>query len=473
MFYRHEMNMYTGVALSGVYTRSPATKTTPDDIKNEVYTALSKVVLAHPALALTLHLPEVPDKQAPTFQLLEKVDLANQVIWSPQPQDHEQEEEAVAAQLGKSFEHIDKIPPWRLLVSASEDGTRVSVSFLYHHSVGDGTSGRVFLSDLCDALNHPSPSSPATSLVHIPKDAKIQPALESVLPMPQSWLTMLTTLAKEFGFLTKIPRGLWTGTPCTDTVALGRPVHPLVKRFAISKEDMGPLASECKKRGTTVTAVVTALLIVALDRVFLDTEKEGGNSGDHKILSCAIPRNLRSLIDTAKGVPEDGMGVYVAGMEVRLNRSDLHSSASSSSTSEAEATVAAVWFASKATTAVFQKAIARKNQDLNTGMLKYAGPIQKLIEGCIGKTRTASLEVSSLQAPPPTLDGTWTLDDLYFTQPANAISAPVTLSTVGYKGGALNMTCVWAPEFVEDPELGEKVVTKFKEILKMVMEAIE
>lgn len=492
MFYRHEMNMYTGVALSGVYTRSPGVKDlSKSSLKEEIYKALSIVVHGHPALALTLHLPEVmTDKQVPTFQLLEKVDLANHVIWAAQPQEQKEEEEEVAVQLAKSFEHIDRVPPWRLLVCSSQDGNRVSVSFLYHHSVGDGTSGRVFLEDLCDALNHPllpsspspSPATPNTEVL-IPKDAAIQPALETVLPMPQSWLTMLTTLAKEFGPLTKTPRGLWTGTPCTDTVALGRPVRPLVKRFAIGKEDMGLLASECKRRGTTVTAVVTALLVVALDRVFLDSEKEGTglSSREYKMLSCAIPRNLRSLIDPAQGVPEDGMGVYVAGMEVVLNRSDLHPSPSSSPISEAEATAAAVWFASKATTAVIQKALSRQNYDLNTGMLKYAGPIRKLLEGCIGKTRSASLEVSSLQAPIPAhaqhptqpKQGQWTLDDMYFTQPANAISAPVTVSTVGYKGGALNMTCVWAPEFVEDAEIGEKVVRKFGETLRVVMEAIE
>lgn len=82
--------------------------------------------------------------------------------------------------IGRWFENMDKIPPWRDMV-CSRGPDALSVSFVFNHTIGDGTSGRIFLTDFAKALTAACPGAEESMVVvNIPEEIPISPSLESM-----------------------------------------------------------------------------------------------------------------------------------------------------------------------------------------------------------------------------------------------------------------------------------------------------
>lgn len=426
--------MYTGVALSGVYTNTKGKEVTTTTSLATVYGALKQVVLKHPNLALLIH---GQSTQKPSFTLAPRVDLAHHVVWY-NGYTKNQETEKITEHIGRLWQNIEDIPPWTILVFPYEH--ELSVSFVFHHSLGDGTSGKIFLFDFCKALNSSSaPLLDDDPIVEIPRGTKIPPSLEEALEMPQSFLNMTGVLAKHVGLLPG--PNVWKTKPTVDTFSPGKgPLKPKITRQSIAAESMQKLLTECRRRGTTVTALIMAIAVVSLDSCLLSDDS-------FTAIPTVIPRNLRPLIDE---VGANGMGVYVASIMAPVYRADLRTTTSGSLNE-------IIWKVSGNLSTNIKKEVAKKNYDLNSGMLKLVPDLRKYFLEKVGKSREGSIEVSSLLAEKTAGSATdeWSLDDLYFAQGANAIGDPIMMSVISYKGGALNMACTWASEYLEDSFMAE------------------
>ncbi|TQN65238.1 putative alcohol acetyltransferase FCK4 [Colletotrichum shisoi] len=102
------------------------------------------------------------DKQAACYVHVPRINFAEHIQWlSPS------RPEATDAVLCKhlSFQHdqlwlqLDQRPPWRIAVipidTAQGSPSEIEVVFSFHHAIGDGTSGSIFLGRLLNALLNP------------------------------------------------------------------------------------------------------------------------------------------------------------------------------------------------------------------------------------------------------------------------------------------------------------------------------
>ena len=350
------------------------------------------------------------------------------VVWSEKI-DRDQELELLKRHLATQFENVDEIPPWRLLVCARDN--QLSVTFLFHHSLGDGTTGTIFLRELCKSLNSSTPSQ--NSIIEIPSTQVIRPSLESVLSMPQGIFNMIKIAATAIGLL-KSPESPWTGPPNSDTFSPGKSsLEPKIAQYSISAEDMHKLLIECRRHGTTITALLTAIGVLSLDFAIQDDS--------YKTIISSVPRNLRPIIEQVSG---NDMGVFVASVGSVFDRTKLKFETSDFSD--------VVWATSNHITGSIQDAIKKRNAELNSGLLKYVGNMRQFLIKSTGKQRLGSIVMSSLvvEKTSELITDEWTLDDFYFTQCVNSLGFPINLCTISYKGGALNMTCTWASEIVPD-----------------------
>lgn len=64
------------------------------------------------------------------------------------------------------------------------------------------------------------------------------------------------------------------------------------------------------------------------------------------------------------------------------------------------------------------------------------------------------------------------MDELFFFQCANLFGAPLCFSSLGYKGGQLNISCVWGTGVVED-KLVDKVLENFKTYVHILVDSIK
>lgn len=436
MNHRHDLNMYTAVAISALFTKtSPASKV---ETKPLVYAALKSLILKHPSLALLIHGPSTDN---PEFHLAETVDLTQMVIWSEEGLTTQDQEQALVTKyLTHPFKNVDKIPPWRLLV-CPRGSQALSVSFVFHHSIGDGTSGKIFLTDLADALNTAVPDSSTT--VTIPTNSKIPPSLEMISKLQYGFFFLVNEFAKKYGIIKPPTQGVWAGTTLA-LEAFNPPIRVQTSHLSLEPALIKTLAAECRRRQVSVSALIAALAVVAVDTA---VPSDAGKS-----LAASLPRNLRPVL---AAVGEDDMGVYVTGMTSVFERAKLRSAS--------PAYMDRVWAATAQITKVIKASIALRDWNSSVGKLRNIPNMRSYIKSLVGTPATSSVDISTLliNKPPTKETDVWAMDDISFTQSPNLFRSALVLNSIGFKGEKLNVSFVWASEVLSD-ELAAQVVDQFK-----------
>lgn len=453
MNHRHGLNMYTAVAMSAIISRPSSSN---DDMRSTVYGALKTAILNHPSLALLIH---GDSTNAPEFRMADQVDMAQMVTWCNDNSTQNEEQALVTKYLGRKFENIDEIPPWRVVVCA-RGREALSVTFVFNHTIGDGTSGRIFLNDLAKALNTASPVAEGSTVVKVPKEMEIPPSLEMVSKLRLGFFYLVSEFAKLFGVVNPA-QGVWAGT---STIASAEeftpPVDVQVARLSLDAALVQKLASECQARKLSMSGLISALAVVALDTVIPDA-----STGANTKISAALPRNLRPAL-AGSGVGANDMGLFVSSIDTILARSKVRSSGTTDG--------ARVWATAAQLTQVIRDNIALKDWNTSVGLLRYVPNMRSYLQSLIGKPATTSLDISTLLVDPSTstsVTDKWTLKEFSFTQSPNLFSSAFILNSIGYKGDKLNVTFVWAKE-VLDNELAAKIVDQFKKSVEELGQSI-
>lgn len=479
----HDLNIYHGALISGVFTSPQGTDLSLAN-KNVLYPALEMVIKKHSSLICCIH---HQDTDYPRLVMTDTIDLDKQVNILETPNTERERVKLYEQYVSNQFDDIENVCPWRVIISPIEteivnnhDSRKLSdasertlfnnitkweVAFYFHHSISDGVGGRIFITSLFDSLNEiflssasmtyttlPINSDKVTSnsIVKIPKGSMNLPkSLESLLKMPLSMKFLCKNAASEFGLVSP-KKDCWTGPPLPDA-HLPAPHHikTRLKRAQIPAEQMLKLQQACRLQDTSITCLVATLLLSAVSKSIPAGERiiESGDCGGldregrpYQKLCFALARNLRPLAGSAKGVTAETIGDYACSHDMTIHRRNLENGDDW------------LWETARTVKTTLQTEIARGDQDLNPGLLRYASSIRKYFLQKTGRSRLHTFELSSIVAPKPASSSneTWSIENLGFVQTASSEGGPFSLSTISFKGEGLMLGFSWGESILPE-----------------------
>lgn len=406
--FSHDAKKFNCLILSAVFSVTDESQSLS---KPELYASIRSVIFKNSSLALQIH--GRPDGNS-SFVLADQLDLDNHVTIFD---NHNSEKERMTMYedyASRNFESIERIPPWRVVVSplshwqeASAPTTdshstlksarssastatygerappkQYEVAFIFHQSLGDLMSGRIFLTSLHNALNNlcdDDRHKTIDNLVDIVDTNISTKSLESVLTIsrslsssPPSSSSLFSSRARLFpkSIAEQVGRCLkpassssgsgingpkkrkvacWTGAPIPQQQAkAAAATHTNLRRLRVPAETMQMLTLLCRLRRTTVTCLLTCVVLASLSRAIPSTyQAADGTTGDTSApngrtrvrggecggldqhgqpftnLQASLTRNLRGLIPSHNLIDSESMGVYQCKHEFGFLRDEL------------------------------------------------------------------------------------------------------------------------------------------------------
>jgi hypothetical protein len=427
---RHNLSFYINVALTARYTSSasPLSKAT-------IYRALTTLITTHAPLGTTILSENTPH---PTFARLARINLDELVTIThlraatTDPAEELAEiDEILSSQHNNKFRELGRLPPWRVVIIAPRTpdpaARGVDVAFVYHHALGDGATGLAFHRALLRALNTPCEAAEEeVPSVVVPPEIPLAAPLEGLVSMS----TSVSKLWSQIWFPKTTHAGHWSGA------AIQIPLKTVVRTVVFPAGILAGVVAACRREGTTVTALLEAVLARAFFGVLgEETEK----------LSTTAAIDLRRFIP---GAGDETMGVMVCSVSVVHERR----------------AAADVWGVARRCRAVLQKAVETGTKDTDTGLLKYLSDYEKYFLGKLGMRREHSIEVSNLGALKSTPEGEWGISRVIFSQSASVSGSAVEFSVVSVVGGEM-CVCVCAQEGIIEEEVLAGAVKAFEAAL--------
>lgn len=416
--FRHDMNIYMSVTICATLRKTGLSHFQ----RAQLYPALKKVVLRNSPLAtLILH-----DTETDTYRLeiATALDLSKNVVFQRPVEDAGIFHKAVCEQLSRQFRNISSSPPWLLWVTPV--GKEIKVIFFFHHSLFDGTSGKAALLGLRDALND-GLEPDEDPILEIPATTSIHPSIEDLLDVEG---LLSAPIQNHEEICTPSPqKNVWTAAPALDVSQGPIPTKALIKH--ITAEQVNILVGKSKAHKTSITALITAVAMFALDQALTKS------AIDYTDINFSIPRNLRPLIKESAGLSPESLGDYVSSIDMPYTRiNDIND----------------IWqSASEIRSGLLTEIEAGSDLSSMAHLFKEEHPRTKYTKR-FGVARDVSLEMSTLlinESPPTSSDG-WHLDDFFFIQGVNSDGSPVTCSAISFRGGSLNVSFAWGSEIVPD-----------------------
>ena len=155
----------------------PSTPIIP--LKQSVFAALAAVIQKHPILSA---IPVSEDSASPYFARLPSINLEEAVTFITRfttPSGRDVELDGILEdQHNTNFKsNYGLLPFWRLvIITLPGVENALTASFIFHHSLGDGTSGLIFQKDLHSFLSASLPSL-QTHIIIPPKSPRFPAAL--------------------------------------------------------------------------------------------------------------------------------------------------------------------------------------------------------------------------------------------------------------------------------------------------------
>lgn len=416
------------VAVSATYTL-PENFTLP--VKDYIYCACSALIAEHPVLSA---IPAADETQRPYFVRLPHINL-DEVITFQQRQ-HVSADGVTAdgnpvpdldLQALLQTQHNEPFsapnPYWRLCILIDwETQKQFTAAYVFHHALGDGTSGKAFHQGFLQALDKAEPGKTET-IIKSPK-TPLLPNIEAIHTMPLS----LSFLAKKL-FQAKIyswqDPGLWTGGK------IQTPPNTRVRLAPFSKKLTAALRERCRCEHTTITAVLQTVVARSL---FAHLPNNFTRLACTGAISCR--RWLPDLIT------DEVMGVFVQDYEETYSRAEVIPSNSSFP-----------WNEARRSRKTIESVLARKGKNAGPNLLRFVSDYQQeLCYSKIGHDRDKSFEVSNIGAISPQDESESmkpVLRGMVFSQGASVIGNAVQISAVTGGDGCLVLAFSWQESVVE------------------------
>jgi len=419
-------------------------------LKKTFYPALARVILRQPFMRVGI-IGEAT--KTPCFVHVPSIDLYQHIRWdSITSKSAEQFDielmEIAAMQHDQLWPELHARPPWKLRVAPrpgfGDEPASIEVIYAYHHAISDGLSGKIFHSQLLEALNSPNSSVPGLSGSIL--SLKARPVLpqpqEEVIDFKITFLYLLSMLWKEFG-----PK--WLAGPPAVTPWGGEPVNlsavyqTNVWLVNIPAPAVSKVLAACRTHSTTLTALVHILVLASLSRR-LPSEEAKSFSSDTAI-------SLRPYVWPQTGM-NDTMQVVYTGQSHNFDAatvSDLRQKLVNSPAKPA-AVEDLVWKLATSLKADLKRKTDSLPVDDMVGLLKWVSDWHVWFKKKDGLPRDTTWGMSNLGVIAGT-DGTksWEPKRLVFSQSAMIAGAAIGVNLAGVAGGDVSMTVTW-PEGTVD-----------------------
>ncbi|KAJ5110065.1 hypothetical protein N7532_002710 [Penicillium argentinense] len=429
---RHQVGFYLNVAVTANYIL-PTGFGLP--IKDAALRACAAVVAEHPTLSA---IPAADDTQEPYFVRLPTVDLDQVVQFTSRehgfPNNVSGKEPSPDQDLESLLQEEHNLPfvapnaYWRLRVLLDEgDKSQFTAAFVFHHALGDGSSGKTFHLSFLRALQTLSTTGVTPHKVTSPQ-TPLPPNIEEIHPLPLSFWYLAKKIFQAKIYSPRDP-GLWTGSK------IQPPTSTRLRLVPFSKFLVEGLRKCCRQETTTVTALMQTVFARALFAHLPEASTRVNCTG---AISCR-----RFLPDI---ITDESIGVYVADIEESYTRSGVSSPSS-------------IWPEARRSRQTIEAAIARQGADAGPNLLKFVNDYQQeLCLSKIGQDRDKTFEVSNIgvvssTAKPedPAIGG------MVFSQCASVIGNAIGVSIVTGGDGCLTLAITWQECVVEDGLIEECV----------------
>ena len=363
---------------------------------------------------------------------------------------------------------------WRVVIvpGCSVDGVSgFWVIWAYHHAIADGTSGKIFHRDLLRILNSgdledgdaPSPIvflNRPDGQEHI---VSFPPPLESVFTPSLGLGYILKACCNEYlPFTLDANLKLWScGTQPAKQECFIPPtgLRTELHTLRISNEVVLGALNEARKHNTTISALLEALLSLAILEVF------PSHDAVRVILVFSARRWLGDKL-AAYGGADNVLGLYVIQDSQDFTRATL-------SSSPGEQPLAGLWAAAKWAKDRIDQVIDTRGKNTLGALLRFVTSFDYHFKSKIGKHRGEGLEVSNIGVFEGEASGAgtkWNISEMRFAQSASVVGVALTCSVISVYGEAMCLGFTWQ-EGVASREEIEKVCGRTKELLEMVSAA--
>ena len=391
------------------------------DLKAAVFSALAIVIEHHPALS-SIVMDE--DSNDPYFARLPEINLEHSVTFVtrqiPVTKDGRDVEldTILEIQHNMSFkENHGVLPYWRLIiVTPAKQENEFIISFIFHHSLGDGASGMAFHRDFLAALSSDPP--PLTSNTIRPISRPLLPNLEVLLPRATSHASTSPS-----------PTSLWSGSKIIP------PTRSNFLSLTFPAETTQHLLQACKLHGTTLTSTLPALIASALFSSVPDTFQS---------VECTIPVSLRRFL--REPVDENVIGVYLDAFSVYYGRALSSQS---------------LWFEAQRARGLINDYLRSNGEKVNVARFKQIKNMRDFFSGRMGKERGTSFDVSNLGVMKSGGEGKqgWKMGKVLFSRSAFVSGSAIAAGVVTGADGCLSVGVCWQ-EGVVERNIVEMVVKK-------------
>lgn len=452
----HHLGFFNNVGLSVHYKLSQRPPLIAFDIRDLIYSAVGNVVKKHrilSAIPVNEHAPSAHFVSLPSVDLSRRIKfLTRSQPWNDLEEQKDSELDAILEdQHNTNFKtEYDTEPFWRLIVlQSAQQEMEFTISFIYHHAIGDGVSGLVFHKNFRDALEVISssltPGFEGEETVAPKENADFLPALGQLHPLP---INPAPPVNGTESFIE------WTGN-CIQ--------HPCKSRW--TSLHVSPIVSKsffliCKQNGLSVTSVVSSILATVL----FDTLPS-----DVEALTCIIPINLRPWLQLPREISDDAMGSYIDATRVLFKRPKQNIKSLYS--------VDDVWTAARKVSGTVNDYLSNISPSgepyTAVAVLETIPDVYAIFKPMIGKPRDAAFEVTNVgifhnRATPETNEpSVWQAGKVVLSRSSLVTGAAITVSVA--TGGDLSMTIGYSwQEGVVNDDLVEKVNQLVGEFLREI-----
>lgn len=408
--------------------------------------AVALTVLEHPLLQVGAVGSE---SKRPSWVRLDRIDLRNHLAWHTV--EDASQSGALAREISQAahntrFADLETRPGWKINAVYCPVENHIEAVLAYSHSIGDGTSGKVFHLTLLEKLNVSSADAPVGLEGHIlelPPVANFTPTSEELLKTRLSPAFVITELFKHFRPQRFSPalRGCNSWAPIRPG-----PLNTQIRVVRVENKALQGCLKACRQHGTTLTGLIHALALASLvARTTSDTQ------GD---IQSGTPISLRRFVRQPGLDAERTIANCVSYCFHRFGEGELEKLLAPAGREET------IW----ATAAHVREDLVRQldggTKNERGGMLKFISDHRSLLARDSRKPRQTSLECSNLGV----LDGgagaasneasaehgSWTIDQALFSQSACAVGPGVSINPLAVQGKGLCITFCWQGGVVSD-----------------------
>ncbi|GKZ35725.1 hypothetical protein AbraIFM66950_006477 [Aspergillus brasiliensis] len=437
---RHSLGLYFNVAVSATYIL-PDTFTQP--LEDYVYKACETLIGQHPILSA---IPVNEDTNDTWFVRLPEIDLNQPVSFQRRTRDFPNDDEpdvelCELLQVQHSTGFTAPLPYWRLFILTDESNDRrFTAVYVFHHAIGDGTSGKAFHETFLDALHAAASLSPGEAKQVIPSPkSPLLPNLEALHPCPTTIPFLLNALFRAKIWSSRDPR-LWTGGK------ISAPVETHLRQVVIPAAVSAAFRKNCRQNNATVTsalqAAVARALLTHLPEKYTRVQMNGA-------MSC------RRWLKGGE-VTDQSMGVWVMDFGESFYRNQVNQDPSTFP-----------WGQARKSRATIEQALSREGKNAGVCLLKHISDFQDLFRGKIGKDRDESFEVSNvgvLQSSQEEDPSRPQIKRAMFSQTPSALGAALDVSSISGGDGCLVLGITWQEGVAELEFVNAVIDTLVKEI---------